>query len=143
MKRIHIALKVNDLQQSVAFYTALFGAQPSVTKDDYAKWLIDDPRVNFSLTERAGSAGIEHLGIQAEDESELQQLYAGVAEADSAVRTEGHTTCCYANSEKSWAKDPQGVEWEVFYTYGEAETFYGNEGDACCESTCCTEEAAA
>lgn len=143
MKRMHVALKVADLQQSIEFYTALFGTPPSVAKTDYAKWLIDDPRVNFSITERPGAAGIEHLGIQAETESELQQLYANVAQADTAVREEGHTTCCYSRSEKSWAKDPQGVEWEVFYTYGESESFHGAEEDACCDSSCCSEAVAA
>ena len=143
MKRIHIALKVGDLKQSIEFYTALFGTPPTTTKDDYAKWLIDDPRVNLSITERSGTAGIEHLGIQAENESELQQLYAQVGAADAAATEEGHTTCCYSKSEKTWAKDPQGVEWEVFHTYGESESFYGGEEDACCEASCCTEAAAA
>ncbi len=143
MKRIHVALSVSDLQQSIDFYSALFGTAPSVTKGDYAKWLIDNPRVNFSITEREGRVGIEHLGIQAEDEAELRELYENVAGADAAVRVEGHTTCCYANSEKSWAKDPQGVEWEVFHTYGESAGFYGTEADACCESSCCAEGVAA
>lgn len=143
MKRMHVALKVKDLQESTRFYTALFGTGPTVRKDDYAKWLIDDPRVNFSITERSGKAGIEHLGIQAEDESELEQLYAHVAQADTALREEGHTTCCYAQSEKSWARDPQGVEWEVFYTYGESETFHGEQESACCDEGCCSEAVAA
>lgn len=147
MKRIHIALRVSDLPTSTDFYTALFGAAPTVRKDDYAKWLLDDPRVNFSITARAGAAhgaaGIEHLGIQAENEAELRDLYGSVAAAEAAagaaVREEGHTTCCYAQSEKSWAEDPQGVEWEVFYTYGESESFHGTEESACCAADCCEE----
>ena len=107
MKRLHVALTVQNLQQSVDFYTALFGAAPTVRKDDYAKWLLDDPRVNLSITHSAQQAGIEHLGIQAENENELQDLFAGVSAADVAMREEGHTTCCYARSEKSWARDPR------------------------------------
>lgn len=145
MKRIHIALQVRDLSTSADFYTALFGTPPTVRKADYAKWLIDDPRVNFSITERSapGASGIEHLGIQAENEAELQALYAGAADAEAAtgaaVEAEGHTTCCYARSEKSWAEDPQGVKWEMFYTYGESASFYGAEESACCAPDCCEE----
>lgn len=141
MRRIHIALQVDDLQQSTKFYTALFGTPPTTTKPDYAKWLIDDPRVNFSITERPGRGGIEHLGIQAEDEDELHRLYEHIAEADTAMREEGHTVCCYAQSEKSWAQDPQGVEWEMFYTYGESETFYDEATSDCCTTTACCGEA--
>ncbi|ARA93753.1 glyoxalase/bleomycin resistance/dioxygenase family protein [Rhodothermaceae bacterium RA] len=138
MKRIHINIRVNDLPASVAFYTALFGTGPTTRREDYAKWMLDDPRVNFALTRRAGTPGIEHLGIQAEDEAELQQLYAGIAGADAVLREEGHTVCCYAQSEKSWVKDPQGVEWEVFRSYGESDTFYGEDPEAaCCGDTCC------
>lgn len=137
MKRIHIALTTGDLERSLQFYSALLGTEPTVRKDDYAKWLIDDPRVNLSVTERAGDSGIEHLGIQAEDRDELSALYEGADRAGAAVREEGDTTCCYARSEKSWVRDPQDVEWEIFHTYGESDTFYGN-GD----TTCCDEEAA-
>jgi catechol 2,3-dioxygenase-like lactoylglutathione lyase family enzyme len=143
MKRLHVNLSVNNLTESIAFYTALFGTAPTTRKDDYAKWLIDDPRVNFSITEQPSRAGLEHLGIQAESEAELQGLYAGIADADTVLREEGHTVCCYAQSEKSWVKDPQGIEWEVFHTYGESDTFYAEveqgaeAAAACCDDTCC------
>lgn len=132
MKRIHIALTTGDLKRSLQFYSALLGTEPTVRKDDYAKWLIDDPRVNLSVTERTGRSGIEHLGIQTDDRDELAALYEGADRAGSAVREEGDTTCCYARSEKSWVKDPQGVEWEMFHTYGESETFYDEDDAACC-----------
>lgn len=139
MQRIHVALQVSDLAHSTRFYTALFGTAPTVQKADYAKWLLDDPRVNLSITERPGPGGIEHLGIQAEDQEELQALYAQAAEADAALHAEGHTTCCYARSEKAWAKDPQGVAWEIFHTYGESATFHGEAEAACCDATCCSD----
>lgn len=135
MKRIHIALTTDDLDRSRQFYSALLGTEPTVLKDDYAKWLIDDPRVNLSVTSRPGAGRLEHLGIQAENPGELAALYEGADRASAAVREEGDTTCCYARSEKSWVKDPQGVEWEIFHTYGESETFYGEGDGACCDES--------
>ena len=132
MKRIHIALTTSDLKQSLQFYSALLGTGPTVRKEDYAKWLIDDPRVNLSVTERRGGGRLEHLGIQAENPDELAALYEGADRAGAVVREEGDTTCCYARSEKSWVKDPQGVEWEIFRTYGESDTFYGETEATCC-----------
>lgn len=132
MKRLHVALQVPNLDASIDFYTALFGTEPTKREADYAKWLIDDPRVNFSITERSGTGKIEHLGIQAEDEDELRELYANADRADELVYEEGDTTCCYARSEKSWARDPDGIEWEMFHTYGESQTFYGDPESACC-----------
>ncbi len=136
MKRMHVMLKVHDLDESVRFYTHLFGTGPTTQKDDYAKWMLDDPRVNFSIAPGAESeAGIEHLGIQAETPEELSELRAGIARAESeAVHDEGETTCCYANSDKTWVRDPQGVEWEAFYTHGASETYFadGAEASACC-----------
>ena len=143
MKRLHVALRVDDLDATSRFYTALFGAEPTVQKDDYAKWMLDDPRVNFSVIAGAGRHGIEHLGIQAEDEQELQVLYEQADRADAARRNEGHTTCCYARSEKAWATDPQGVEWELFHTYGAGESLHGEAEEACCEDDCCAEPAVA
>ena len=141
MKRLHINIKVEDIQKSVSFYSALFASKPVVTKEDYAKWMLDAPHVNFSISDAKGAqAGIEHLGIQAEAEQELQELYSRVDSAEGKLRNEGDTVCCYAKSTKGWVKDPQKVEWEMFYTYGESETYYAEEAEsACCtpESGCC------
>lgn len=129
MKRMHVHTKTRDLEGSVAFYSAMFGAEPVVLKSDYAKWQLDDPRVNFAIS-LAGcgvSEGIEHLGIQAENAGELAQVYAGLASAGQPVLEEGRTTCCYARSEKSWVRDPNGIVWEAFFTDGEA-TVYGDPG---------------
>jgi catechol 2,3-dioxygenase-like lactoylglutathione lyase family enzyme len=126
MKRLHIHVGVDDLDRSTGFYTKLFGAPPSVQKADYAKWMLDDPRVNFAISSgHHGAAGIEHLGIQAEDETELAEVYSRLKTADRPVLEEGATTCCYAKSEKSWIADPDGIVWEAFLTKGEA-TIYGD-----------------
>ena len=125
MKRLHVHVGVNDLKQSIGFYSTLFGAQPTVVKHDYAKWMLDDPRVNFAISSGNHAAkGIEHLGIQAESADELAEVYGRLKSADRPVLEEGATTCCYAKSEKSWISDPDGVVWEAFYTNGEA-TVYG------------------
>lgn len=128
MKRFHVNVTVDDLEQSVRFYSTLFAAEPTVLKPDYAKWMLEDPRVNFSLN--AGSSqkpGISHLGIQVEDESELAEVFDRLARAQRPILEEKGTTCCYAHSDKQWVTDPQGVVWETFYTYGEA-TVYGTSG---------------
>jgi Glyoxalase/Bleomycin resistance protein/Dioxygenase superfamily len=125
MKRFHVHVHVDDLAQSIRFYSTLFATEPSVLKDDYAKWMLDDPRVNFAISTHCGeTAGISHLGIQAEDEAELGAVYERLARADRPVVEEKATTCCYAVSDKQWVADPQGVKWETFFTYGEA-TVYG------------------
>ncbi|OQW73469.1 MAG: glyoxalase/bleomycin resistance/dioxygenase family protein [Proteobacteria bacterium ST_bin13] len=124
MKRLHVHVAVDDLDRSIGFYSALFASEPSVTKPDYAKWMLDDPRVNFAISMRGTAAGVEHLGIQVEDASELAEVYARLKKADAPVVEEGKTTCCYAKSEKSWITDPQGVVWETFLTEGES-TSYG------------------
>ena len=121
MKRLHVHVGVNDLQQSIGFYSTLFGAEPTVTKPDYAKWMLDDPRVNFAISAGNHAAkGIEHLGIQVESDEELAEVYGRLKAADRPVLEEGATTCCYAKSEKSWIADPDGVVWEAFLTEGEA-----------------------
>lgn len=123
MKRLHVHVGVTDLTQSIAFYSALFGGPPTLVRDDYAKWMLDDPRVNFAISHGHAAPGIEHLGIQAETPEELAELTARIAAADSPVLAEGETTCCYARSEKSWTSDPQGVVWEAFHTMAEARTY--------------------
>ena len=125
MKRLHVHVGVKDLDQSVAFYSTLFGAQPTVTKADYAKWMLEDPRVNFAISAGHAAKGIEHLGIQVESDGELAEVYGRLKAADRPVLEEGATTCCYAKSEKTWISDPDGVVWEAFFTNGEA-TVYGD-----------------
>jgi len=124
MKRLHVHVRVADLDRSIHFYSGLFGNEPSVTKPDYAKWMLDDPRVNFAISSgRNADTGIEHLGIQAEDEPELAEVYSRLKAAGGAVLEEGRTTCCYAKSEKSWIADPDGLAWEAFLTSGESTTY--------------------
>ena len=130
MKRLHVHVAVEDLAGSIGFYTTLFAAEPSVTKPDYAKWMLEDPRVNFAISARgAARTGIEHLGIQVEDEAELAEVYGRLSRADRPVREEQAATCCYARSDKQWITDPQGVAWETFLTHGEAPV-YGHSGGA-------------
>lgn len=145
MKRLHVHVGVENLAQSIRFYSALFGAEPSVTKADYAKWMLEDPRVNFAISAGHATRGIEHLGIQVEDEAELAEVYDRLKAADRPVLEEGSTTCCYAKSEKSWIADPQGVVWEAFLTRGES-TVYGGapalgsltaQSANAAESACC------
>lgn len=124
MKTFDVNQSVKDLEKSIRFYTTLFGSEPTVQKPDYAKWMLEDPRVNFAIGLNPYHQGIEQLGIQAENEQELKEVYARLEKAEGEIREEGHTTCCYAKSEKSWISDPDGVDWETFYTYGEA-TVYG------------------
>lgn len=124
MKRLHVHVGVENLDASIGFYSTMFGAEPTVVKDDYAKWMLEDPRVNFAIS--AGNharKGIEHLGIQAESAEELGEVYGRLQAADRPVLEEGRTTCCYAKSEKSWIADPDGIVWEAFFTDGEATTY--------------------
>lgn len=127
MKRFHLHVGVTDLDASIAFYTNLFGVEPSVVKADYAKWMLEDPRINFAISMREGAAkGIEHVGLQVENDSELAEVYARLKAADRPVLEEGATTCCYAKSEKSWIADPDGVVWEAFLTSGGSTTYGGS-----------------
>jgi hypothetical protein len=126
MKRFHVHVSVENVADSIRFYRTLFAAEPAVVKDDYAKWMLDDPRVNFAISKRGGAAGIRHLGIQVENGGELADVYSRLKSAEGPVVEEGATTCCYAESEKSWITDPQGVQWETFLTTGES-TVYGTD----------------
>ena len=129
MKCFHVHVGVADLDASIAFYSALFGAEPCVTKTDYAKWMLDDPRINFAISRKCGAdKGIEHLGVQVEDATELAEVYGRLKAANGPVMEEGATTCCYARSEKSWIADPDGVVWEAFLTSGDS-TVYGESPD--------------
>src|SRR5262245_1711077 len=148
MKRLHVHVSVENLQQSIGFYSALFAAKPTVVKSDYAKWMLDDPRVNFAISMRGNTPGLDHLGIQVEHGAELQEVYGRVRQGGSAVLEVGATTCCYAKSEKSWIDDPTGISWETFLTSGES-TDYGasskvgsGEARIAHPKTCCAPQTA-
>ena len=143
MKRMHVHVGVDDLDRSIRFYSTLFAAEPAVVKDDYAKWMLDDPRVNFAISAgKHDQKGIEHLGIQVESADELGEVYGRLKAADAPVLEEGRTTCCYAKSEKSWIADPDGIVWETFLTDGEATTYGASPaletlGDGLAANACC------
>jgi predicted enzyme related to lactoylglutathione lyase len=125
MKRMHVHVAVADLERSIGFYSALFAVAPTVVKDDYAKWMLDDPRVNFAISTRGKAPGLDHLGIQVESRDELDEVYARLHRAGGEVVEQGQTACCYARSEKAWIDDPAGIAWETFHTTGES-TDYGD-----------------
>ena len=141
MKRMHVMVKVKGLEESILFYNELFAQEPTVVKADYAKWMLEDPRLNFSIGLASEAPGVEHLGIQAETPEELEELRGRISAAGGTVRHEGQTTCCYHNSDKTWVVDAQGVAWEAFHTSGEAETYHtpqGTSDEACCTTDCCS-----
>jgi catechol 2,3-dioxygenase-like lactoylglutathione lyase family enzyme len=120
MKRLHVHVAVEDLAKSVRFYSVLFGQEPSVVKDDYAKWMLDDPRVNFAISDRAAAKGLDHLGIQVDSGAELAELAGRLKAAGETTLDQTAATCCYARSDKAWVNDPTGLRWETFHTFGEA-----------------------
>jgi len=148
MKRLHLHISVPSVEQAIAFYSTLFAAPPSVVKDDYAKWMLEDPRVNFAISARRPRMGVDHVGVQVESAEELGELAARLKAAGEATFDQVAATCCYARSDKSWVTDPAGVRWETFFTHGEA-TRYGEDAampaasSACCgspqppERACC------
>ena len=129
MKRLHVHMAVENLPQSIGFYSALFAAQPAVVKTDYAKWMLDDPRVNFAISTRGRQPGLDHLGIQVESEGELHEVYSRLREAGGNIIEQGQTACCYAKSEKSWIDDPAGIAWETFLTTGESTSYGDGSGE--------------
>jgi len=139
MKRFHVHAHVSNLEASIAFYTKLFGAQPTRVEADYAKWMLDDPRVNFAISTRGAAPGVDHLGIQTDTEAELTELKARAEAADMALLDEGDTTCCYARSEKHWLTDPQGIAWEHFHTLADIPVFSQKPAPApaAVASACC------
>ena len=145
MKRFHVHVAVHDLQQSIRFYSSLFGAPPSVTKTDYAKWMLDDPRVNFAISMRGAEPGLDHLGLQAESDAELEEIGSRLAQAaDVSLLPQKGAACCYAKSDKYWTIDPQGIAWESFHTL-DAVPVYGADGRARAadeKRACCTPSAA-
>ncbi len=141
MKRLHINVKVQDLETSIAFYEGLFASKPTVLKTDYAKWMLDDPLVNFSINLSGEESGIEHLGIQVDTEPERDELFDRIDQIEGKQFKEGKTVCCYARSTKSWIADPQGVSWEIFQTHGASEVnkiVAAPVSDS--ENACCTPE---
>ncbi|MBS7806695.1 ArsI/CadI family heavy metal resistance metalloenzyme [Variovorax sp. PCZ-1] len=142
MKRFHIHIAVESIEQSTQFYNSLFGQQPTVAKPDYAKWMLEDPRINFAISARpahAGQTGLDHLGFQMDSAPELHAMTSQLQAAGLAFMNEGETTCCYAKSDKGWVHDPQGIAWESFVTMGEATTYgtetaasMASESSACC-----------
>ena len=137
MKRFHVHVSVKNLSESIRFYSKLFGAEPTVSKDDYAKWMIEDPRINFAISQRGHETGINHLGFQVDSDDELNVLRTQVASAEIAAFDEGAASCCYAKSDKYWVEDPQGIAWETFHTLGSIPVFGENAPPAVADSACC------
>lgn len=135
MKRLHVHIAVDDLDRNIHFYSALFAAEPTVRKDDYAKWQLEDPRVNFAISARGVAPGLEHLGIQVESGEELSEVESRLARAGAPVTEQTGTACCYARSDKYWIQDPQGIAWESFHTLDEIPTF--NDATSS-QGACCT-----
>jgi catechol 2,3-dioxygenase-like lactoylglutathione lyase family enzyme len=131
MKRLHVHVSVNDLLASIRFYRTLFGAEPVVTQPDYAKWMLDDPRVNFAISMNRGPAGVDHLGLQIETDEELRDMRAQLQAADARMVVENEQPCCYAKSDKYWVTDPTGIAWEIFHTLGSIAVF-GESTAGCC-----------
>lgn len=142
MKRFHVHVAVPDLQAGIRFYSTMFGAQPAVVKDDYAKWMLEDPRVNFAISHRGGKAGINHLGFQVDEPSELDDIHSRLQAAESAVTEEKNVSCCYAKSDKYWVTDPAGVPWESFRSLGTV-PFYNGDADEAAKDACCGSSPAA
>ena len=143
MKRFHAHLRVADLESSVRFYSTLFGVEPAVLKSDYAKWMLDDPRVNFAITAGSNSTGLDHLGLQVESDNDLEKVATRLEAAGQSVARQENASCCYARGNKGWVSDPNGISWETFHTFGES-TVYGNDvaprmtpAKAPAEESCC------
>lgn len=138
MKRFHVHVHVEDLGKSIGFYSKLFAAEPSRVEADYAKWMLEDPRINFAISTRGSTPGVDHLGLQTDDAEELVALKARAQAADMALLDEGETTCCYARSEKYWVTDPQGIAWEQFHTLASIPVFREAAPVAGAAAACCT-----
>jgi hypothetical protein len=146
MKRFHVHVAVADLPASIRYYSALFAAEPTAVKSDYAKWALDDPRVNFAISSRGAAPaklGVDHLGIQVETDDELAEMQARLASASLPMQEQSNTTCCYAKSDKYWSMDPQGVAWESFHTLESAPTYGQSRQVLDTGAACCTPTAAA
>ncbi len=142
MKRFHVHVAVDSLEHSKAFYSTLFGAEPTVVKGDYAKWMLDDPKVNFAISARGRNAGVDHLGIQVDSGEELAELSGRLEAAGEITFDETAVNCCYATGDKSWVNDPAGVRWETFHTFGEAATYGEDAPTPTPAASCCGARAA-
>ena len=142
MKRFHVHVAVPDLGASIRFYSTLFGAEPAVRKDDYAKWMLDEPRINFAISQRGAAVGVNHLGFQVDSGEELEALHAKLEAADRAVVAEKGANCCYARSDKYWVTDPAGIAWESFHSLGGIPMF-GGDGEQHGEAACCSPQQSA
>jgi len=136
MKRFHVHVSVADLAESIRFYSSLFAAAPAVVKHDYAKWMLDDPRINFAVSSRGRAAGLDHIGIQVDSDAELRALRGQLEAADSALVEQSETTCCYAKGDKYWVTDPTGIAWETYHTLSDA-PMYGEDLDRSSDGACC------
>jgi hypothetical protein len=143
MKRMHLHISVPELGPAIDFYSALFDAPPSVVKDDYAKWMLEDPRVNLAISARDRAAGVDHVGVQVDSSGELAELASRLKAAGSTTFDQEATTCCYATSDKSWVTDTAGVRWETFFTHGEATSYGEDEVLPDAASACCAPKPAA
>ena len=136
MKRFHVHVAVPDVQHSIRFYSTVFGVEPTVVKEDYAKWMLEDPRVNFAISRRGDALGVNHLGLQVDDASELEEIGSRLRAADAGVTEQKNASCCYARSDKYWVTDPAGVPWESFHSLGTVPFYNGDPQvtgkDACC-----------
>jgi catechol 2,3-dioxygenase-like lactoylglutathione lyase family enzyme len=130
MKRMHVHVGVKNIDEAVSFYSALFGAQPDKQMPDYAKWMLEDPKLNFAISTRSGKEGVEHLGIQVDNEAELSEMRKRISKAELDVIEEGETVCCYAESDKSWVQDPAGIAWEAYHTMGDAKLFSAKDDNS-------------
>lgn len=137
MKRMHLHISVDNLEKSIGFYNSLFGAKPTVEKSDYAKWMLDDPLVNFAISQRGATPGLDHIGIQVETESELSEIKTRLETAELSLLTQEGTTCCYAKSDKHWVQDPSGIAWETYQTLDSSPTFSSHDVANQSSSACC------
>jgi catechol 2,3-dioxygenase-like lactoylglutathione lyase family enzyme len=143
MKRFHVHVAVPDLARGIRFYSTVFGAEPAVVKPDYAKWMLEDPRVNFAISQRGEAAGVNHLGFQVDEPAELDQIHARLQQAGTDVVGEKDVSCCYAKSDKYWVKDPAGIAWESFRSLGTVPFFGGEDACGSAQGACCATETAA
>jgi hypothetical protein len=137
MKRLHVHVSVDNLDQSIGFYSAMFSASPTVSKHDYAKWMLDDPRVNFAISQRGHATGLNHLGIQVESAAELSDMQTRLEALQPGVEMEDDVACCYAKSDKYWVTDPQGIAWETFHTLSNIPVFGESAHERSATASCC------